>query len=76
MHISVSASYQVPFLHREAKAKMQEMGGSVLGFVGAYYEDHVQPLVDSYSEWVYNVTSAMWEKVQTTFENDNPKKAN
>lgn len=55
---------------------MQEMGGLVLGIVGTYYEDHFQPLVDSYSEWASNVKSSMWEKVQTTFENYTPKKTN
>ncbi|XP_035528916.1 apolipoprotein C-IV [Morone saxatilis] len=50
---------------REAKAKVQDYGGAALGFLGAYYEDHIQP-------WASGVKSSVWEKIQTYM----PLKAN
>lgn len=61
---------------REAKTKVQDLGGAVIGFAGAYYEDHIQPVTDSYAEWASNVKSTVREKIQTTIENYMPLKAN
>uniref|UniRef100_A0A4W6DA85 Apolipoprotein C-IV n=1 Tax=Lates calcarifer TaxID=8187 RepID=A0A4W6DA85_LATCA len=52
-------------LQRAAKAKVQDMGGTALGFFGAYYEDHIQPVTGSYADWVSDVRGSMWEKIQT-----------
>ncbi|XP_040900928.1 apolipoprotein C-IV [Toxotes jaculatrix] len=57
---------------RNVKAKAQDIGGIALGFVGAYYEDHIQPVTDSYAEWASNVKSSMWNKIQTTIDNYMP----
>lgn len=54
---------------REVKSKVQNLGGPVLGFFGAYYEDHIQPVTDSYVEWASNLKSSAWEKLQTTIHN-------
>ncbi|KAM4601541.1 apolipoprotein C-IV [Polymixia lowei] len=53
---------------REVKAKVQRVGGTVLGFAGAYYEDHVKTTVDPYVKWASNVTSTLWE----SFQNNRP----
>ncbi|XP_059195422.1 apolipoprotein C-IV [Centropristis striata] len=52
----------------EAKAKVQDLGGTVLGFFGAYYEDHIQPVTSSYAEWASDIKSSVWEKIQTTID--------
>lgn len=61
---------------RGAKAKVEDLGEMALGLVGAYYEDHIQPVIGSYAEWVSNVRSSMWEKIQTSIDNYMPFKAN
>ncbi len=55
--------------HRETKSKVKDFGGAAWGFFGTYYEDHIQPLTDSYTEWASDVKSSVWEKIQTTVEN-------
>nr|XP_043890704.1 apolipoprotein C-IV [Solea senegalensis] len=51
---------------REANAKVQQAKAVALGFVGAYYEDHIQPVKDSYAEWASDITNSMWESVWGT----------
>ena len=58
--------------HREAKTKVLSVGEVVLGIAGSYYEDHLQPVTDSYSKWASDVKSSMWEKIQTTIDNYMP----
>uniref|UniRef100_A0A665T4J5 Apolipoprotein C-IV n=1 Tax=Echeneis naucrates TaxID=173247 RepID=A0A665T4J5_ECHNA len=60
--------------HREAKAKVHDFGTTALGFLGAYYEDHIQPVTDSYIGWASDVKSSMWEKLQTSIESYTPFK--
>lgn len=62
--------------HREAKTKVEDLGGALRGFVSAYYEDHIQPATDSYAEWASNIKSSVWEKIQTTIDNYMPINAN
>uniref|UniRef100_A0A3Q3L987 Apolipoprotein C-IV n=1 Tax=Mastacembelus armatus TaxID=205130 RepID=A0A3Q3L987_9TELE len=57
---------------REAKAKVQNVGATVVGFLGAYYEDHIQPVADSYAGWASNIKSSFWTKIQTTIETYSP----
>ncbi|XP_020565950.1 uncharacterized protein LOC101162473 isoform X1 [Oryzias latipes] len=57
---------------RQAKAKFQGLGETALGFAGAYYEDHIQPVTDSYVEWASNVRSSLQERIQTAVENYMP----
>lgn len=47
----------------------------MLGYAGAYYEDHIQPLTDSYTEWASNVKSTVWQKIQTVIDNYMPMNA-
>uniref|UniRef100_A0A667XYX5 Apolipoprotein C-IV n=1 Tax=Myripristis murdjan TaxID=586833 RepID=A0A667XYX5_9TELE len=60
---------------RHAKAKAEELGGVVLGFAAAYYEDHVQPVTDPYFEWAASTRSSFWERVQKTVDNYTPFKS-
>ncbi|XP_034467314.1 apolipoprotein C-IV [Hippoglossus hippoglossus] len=60
---------------REAKAKVQDYGATAVGFFGAYYEDHIQPVSDSYAKWASNVRSSMWEKIQTSIDGYMPFRA-
>lgn len=55
--------------HREAKAKVQNVGEAVLGAAASYYEDHLQPVASSYAQWASDVKTSMWEKIQTTIDN-------
>ncbi|XP_039662345.1 apolipoprotein C-IV [Perca fluviatilis] len=56
---------------REATATVKHLRG----FIGTYYEDHIQPVTDSYFEWATNVKSSVWEKIQTTIDKLIPMKA-
>ncbi|XP_071325736.1 apolipoprotein C-IV [Trachinotus anak] len=60
---------------RQAKSTVSAFGETALGFLGAYYEDHIQPVTDSYVGWASDVRSSMWEKIQTTMDNYMPFKA-
>lgn len=60
---------------REVKAKVQDLGEPVLGYIGTYYEDHIQPVTEIYFEWAANVKSSVWEKIQTTIDNYMPLRA-
>lgn len=63
------------FVHREARTKLQDMGGAVIVFFGTYYEDHIQPVKDNYAAWASGIRRAMWDKIQATVDNYVPKKA-
>ncbi|XP_041843545.1 apolipoprotein C-IV [Melanotaenia boesemani] len=54
---------------RKARTKIQDIVSLAVGFGGAYYEDHIQPVTDSYVEWATNLGSSLWEKVQATVGN-------
>ncbi|XP_033976758.1 apolipoprotein C-IV [Trematomus bernacchii] len=53
---------------REVNANIQGYGRPLLGFLYAYYEDHIQPVTDSFFQWASSVKSSVWEKIQTTIE--------
>ncbi|CAK6959083.1 apolipoprotein C-IV [Scomber scombrus] len=57
---------------RDAKTKVLNVGEAVLGIAGSYYEDHLQPVAESYSQWASDVRGSMWEKIQTTIDNYMP----
>lgn len=59
---------------RETQAKVHDIGATAMDFLGAYYEDHIQPVTDSYVGWASNVRSSMWEKIKTTLDNYTPFK--
>lgn len=59
-------------LKREAKDTVQHLGEAALGLAGAYYEDHIQPMTDSYAEWASSFKSSVWEKIKTTVDNYMP----
>uniref|UniRef100_A0A8C6WN97 Apolipoprotein A-II n=1 Tax=Neogobius melanostomus TaxID=47308 RepID=A0A8C6WN97_9GOBI len=51
-----------------AKERVQQVGETVLGFAGAYYEDHLQPVAASYYEWTStwrDSTWSLWNTMQT-----------
>ena len=54
--------------HREAKAKVQNFGGTMLGFLGTYYEDHIEPVTDLYSQWASNAKSSVWDTIQAAVD--------
>uniref|UniRef100_A0A3B3XNA5 Apolipoprotein C-IV n=1 Tax=Poecilia mexicana TaxID=48701 RepID=A0A3B3XNA5_9TELE len=56
----------------QAKAKIQSIGETVLGFASAYYEDHIQPVAGGYVEWASKIRSLLWEKFQKAADNDIP----
>ncbi|CAI5663600.1 unnamed protein product [Oreochromis niloticus] len=57
---------------RAAKNKVLAIGELAQGFAAAYYEDHIQPVTDSYVEWASGVKSSVWEKIQTTIDHYTP----
>lgn len=58
--------------HRAAKSKIQEFGNVARGIAGAYYEDHIQPVKDSYAEWASDVKGSVWEKIQSAIDSYTP----
>ncbi|CAG6014843.1 unnamed protein product [Menidia menidia] len=59
-------------VNSQAKAKIQSIGDTALGFAGAYYEDHIQPVASSYVEWASNVRMSLRERMQKTIDNYRP----
>ncbi|XP_061573204.1 apolipoprotein C-IV [Cololabis saira] len=59
---------------RHAKDTIQVVGGSVYGFAEAYYEDHIQPVTNRYTEWASNKRKSAWESVQTAVGNYMPSR--
>ncbi|KAK2910013.1 hypothetical protein Q8A73_007728 [Channa argus] len=60
---------------REAKDKVQNFGDIALGVLGAYYEEHIQPVTVSYTEWASNVKTSIWDKLKTTIDSYMPFQA-
>lgn len=58
--------------NRETQTSVQGFGNLVVGFLNAYYEDHIQPVTESYSNWASDITSTMWEKTQASIVNYMP----
>ncbi|XP_076008760.1 apolipoprotein C-IV [Genypterus blacodes] len=56
---------------REAKRKIESVGGVLMDFAGAYYEDNIQPVTGGYFEWASNARRSFWEKLWTTVDNYN-----
>lgn len=76
MFHSYRCQYDGACVHRDARTNLQDMRETVFGFLDTYYEDHIQPVKDSYVEWASGIRGAMWDKIQTTIDNYVPKKAN
>lgn len=66
----------VLIFHREAKTKVQDIGETVLDFASAYYEDHIQPVRESYAKWASDIKSSIWERIQSTVHDYMPNKEN
>ncbi|KAF7652183.1 hypothetical protein LDENG_00100170 [Lucifuga dentata] len=62
---------------RETKEKIENIGGSLMGFAGAYYEDHIQPVTGRYTEWASNAekTVTVWKCTSSTTAEMNGKYA-
>lgn len=71
---SCRCQYACASVHREARTKLQETGRAVSGYFSTYYEDHIQPMKDSYAEWASGIRRATLDKIQTTIDNYMPKK--
>ncbi|XP_038132348.1 apolipoprotein C-IV isoform X2 [Cyprinodon tularosa] len=56
----------------QARSKIKSVGETVMGFAGAYYEDHIQPVAGTYVEWASNMRNSLWEKVRTAVGNYMP----
>ncbi|XP_037129353.1 apolipoprotein C-IV [Syngnathus acus] len=48
---------------RAAKEKVEMVRDTVTGFASEYYDEHIQPTVDSYSRWAAGVSDAAREKI-------------
>ncbi|XP_047455044.1 apolipoprotein C-IV [Mugil cephalus] len=59
---------------RAARTRFRDLGDLALGFAGAFYEDHIQPVTDSYAQWASDVKSSVWEKIQITIDDYTPFK--
>ncbi|KAK2903089.1 hypothetical protein Q8A67_007802 [Cirrhinus molitorella] len=50
--------------YRDTKAKVLNVGSTVAGFAGMYYEEHLKPVTDPYVEWAKDRASSLWERVK------------
>ncbi|XP_067093792.1 apolipoprotein C-IV [Osmerus mordax] len=55
--------------YRNGVARVQGIGGTVLGYAGAYYEDHIKPVTDPYINWVSSFSRSLYDRVQQ-FQSD------
>lgn len=51
--------------YRDTKTKVLNVGSTVAGFAGMYYEEHLKPVADSYMEWAKDGASSLWEKLKS-----------
>lgn len=59
-----------------AKTKVQNIGATAYGYAETYYADNIQPLTDSYSQWLSGVKNSVLEKVQHTVGDYIPTRGN
>lgn len=59
-----------------AKTKVKSLGTTLYGYAETYYEDNIQPLTDSYTQWASGVKNSVLEKIQHTVGNYIPITAN
>ncbi|KAK9961230.1 hypothetical protein ABG768_009027 [Culter alburnus] len=52
-------------VYRDTKTKVLNVGSTVAGFAGMYYEEHLKPVADSYMEWAKDGASSLWERVKS-----------
>ncbi|XP_058602056.1 apolipoprotein C-IV [Onychostoma macrolepis] len=51
--------------YRDTKTKVLNVGNTVAGFAGMYYEEHLKPVTDPYMEWAKDRASSVWERVKS-----------
>ena len=49
---------------RNGVARVKGIGGTVLGYAGAYYEDHIKPVTEPYINMVSSLSSSVYDRVQ------------
>lgn len=59
-----------------AKTNVENFGATVYGYAETYYEDNIQPLTDSYTQWASSVKSSVLAKIQDTVGSYMPMRAN
>uniref|UniRef100_A0A673GQP1 Apolipoprotein C-IV n=1 Tax=Sinocyclocheilus rhinocerous TaxID=307959 RepID=A0A673GQP1_9TELE len=52
-------------VYRDTKTKVLNVGSTVAGFAGMYYEEHLKPVTDPYMEWAKDSASSLWERVKS-----------
>lgn len=50
--------------YRDTKTKVLNVGSTVAGFAGMYYEEHLKPVTDPYMEWAKDRASSLWERAK------------
>ena len=71
MHLII---YAILCVFRQTKANIEVAGATVMGFAGAYYEEHIQPVTGGYFDWASNVRKSMWDMIQTAVEDYMPSR--
>ncbi|XP_067305774.1 apolipoprotein C-IV [Pseudorasbora parva] len=56
---------RVQQVYRDTKTKVLNVGSTVTGFAGMYYEEHLKPVADSYMEWAKDSASSFWERMKS-----------
>lgn len=59
-----------------AKTKVQSLGATLYGYAETYYEDSIQPIAESYTQWASTVKNSVMEKIQHTVGDYIPIRAN
>ncbi|XP_043117981.1 apolipoprotein C-IV [Puntigrus tetrazona] len=51
--------------YRDTKTKVLNVGSTVAGFAGMYYEEHLKPVADPYVEWAKDHANSLWDRVKS-----------
>ncbi|XP_059423028.1 apolipoprotein C-IV [Carassius carassius] len=51
--------------YRDTKTKVLNVGSTVAGFAGMYYEEHLKTKIDPYMERAKDHASSLWERVKS-----------
>lgn len=49
---------------REMKVVVVDAGSTAFEFIHMYYEDHVKPVTDKYTEWAEEKATAFWAAIK------------
>lgn len=51
-------------VYKDLRARVVDAGSTTYEFIHMYYEDHVKPVTDKYTEWAQENARSFWDAVK------------